>query len=166
MSFHAYNCHYQPKTKTMIKFFLTGSHPAAYNRTVSFCLLLLRWVLGLILFVGGAGKVFGWFGGFGMETTLKYFNEGHFSSTLAYLSMFAEMIGGFLLIIGLCTRFGAMVIFINMVVAVWTMGLNKFFMGGAAYPFTLVIIALVIALLGAGRFSLDFLLNRSERTYQ
>jgi putative oxidoreductase len=149
------------KTKTMIHYII-GSHPAAYHRTTSFCLLLLRWILGIVLFVGGASKVFGWFDGFGMETTLKFMRDAHFPDILSYLSMFGELIGGGLLVIGLFTRFAAMAMFINMVVAVWSVGLKNFFMGGAAYPFTLLVIATVIALLGAGKYSIDYLLNRSR----
>jgi putative oxidoreductase len=142
--------------------YFVGSVPASYNNTVSFCILALRICFGTIIFVSGAMKVFGWFGGFGMETTIKYFAQGHISPTLAYLCMFTELIGGVLLVAGLLTRLAAMALFINMFMAVWTMGFEKFFIGGAAYPFTLAIIAMVIAITGAGKFSLDYLLNGRE----
>jgi putative oxidoreductase len=140
-----------------------GSLPAANDSSISFCLLMLRLILGTILFVAGAMKVFGWFGGFGMETTLKYMREAHFPDILTYLSMFAELIAGGLLVTGLFTRFAAMVIFINMAVAVWSTGLKNFFMGGAAYTFTLTVIAMVIAIMGGGRYSLDYLITGRGR---
>jgi putative oxidoreductase len=145
-----------------IRSYFLGSHPAAYNSSVSFCLLMLRWILGAIMFVAGAGKLFGWFGGFGMDMTLKFMREGNFTEFLTWANVLCEFIGGGLLLLGLFTRFAGMVIFINMVVAVWTTGLQKFFMGGAAYTFTLAVIALVIAILGAGRYSLDYLIDRKR----
>ena len=79
----------------------------------------LRIMTGLILFVAGAGKVLGWFGGFGMEMTLSMFQSNlNLSAFWAYVSSYAELIGGFLLLIGLFTRFAALVLFINMLVAV------------------------------------------------
>ena len=121
---------------------------------------MLRWILGTIMFVAGAAKLFGWFGGFGLETTLKFMREGNFTDFLSYANIFSELIGGGLLIIGLFTRFAAMVIFINMVVAVWTTGFDKFFMGGAAYTFTLGVIAMVIVIMGSGKYSIDYLFNK------
>jgi putative oxidoreductase len=136
-----------------------GSCPASNDTAISFGLLMLRWILGTIMFVAGAAKLFGWFGGFGVETTLKFMREAHFSDFLTYANIFCELIGGGLLVIGLFTRFAAIVIFINMAVAVWSTGLKSFFMGGAAYTFTLAVIAMVIAIAGAGKYSLDYLIN-------
>ena len=45
-------------------------------KTLSLAILLLRMMAGLILFVAGAGKVLGWFGGFGINTTLEMFKNG------------------------------------------------------------------------------------------
>jgi putative oxidoreductase len=164
---HALSLEKQPhslalqKTPPMrIKDIFIYSHPASNNTAASFSLLMLRWILGAIMFAGGCAKVFGWFGGFGMETTLKFMREAHFSDFLSYANMFSELVGGSLLIMGLFTRFAAMVIFINMVVAVWSTGLKNFFMGGAAYTFTLAVIAMVIAIMGSGKYSLDYFLNR------
>jgi putative oxidoreductase len=143
-----------------IKNIFFGTLPAANDRSISFCILMLRWILGAIMFVGGAAKLFGWFGGFGLDTTLKFMREAHFSDFLSYANIFSELIGGGLLIFGLFTRFAAMVIFINMVVAVWSVGMKNFFMGGAAYTFTLAVIAMAIAIMGGGKYSTDYLFNK------
>lgn len=129
------------------------------KRLFSIGILLLRCGVGLILFVAGAGKVLGWFGGMGLKTTIAMFDKemglAHFWS---YLSCYTEFIGGFLLIIGLLTRPAAFAIFINMLVATIFVGPKNFFMGGGAYPFSLMISALVILLSGPMLYSLDALL--------
>src|ERR1035438_5091206 len=93
---------------------LTGTNPKLLN----FCLLLLRITVGIILFVAGSGKVLGWFGGHGMEATIKFFvTKQGFTPVLAYMSAYTEFIGGFLLIVGLLTRPIAFVVMINMIEA-------------------------------------------------
>lgn len=135
------------------------------TRTLSIAILLLRLMAGLILFVAGAGKVMGWFGGFGMTATLDIFKINmHLSAFWTYVSCYAEFIGGFLIIIGLVTRFAAVVLVINMLVATWFVGLKNFFMGGAAYPCLLMVIFLVIVLSGPMAYSIDALLTNQKRT--
>jgi putative oxidoreductase len=128
-------------------------------------ILLLRWMTGLILFVAGAGKVMGWFGGFGMKTTLEMFKTGmNISAPWAYISSYAEFVGGLLLIIGFLARPAAFALVINMLVAVILTGTKNFFMGGAAYPCSLGISCLVILLSGPMAYSIDALLANRERT--
>jgi putative oxidoreductase len=130
--------------------------------SLSIAMLLLRCTVGIILFVAGAGKVFGWFGGFGMKATLGYFATSGITPFWAYVSCYAELIGGFLLIIGLLTRPAAFILFVNMLVAVIYVGTKKFFAGGGAYPFSLMISSLVIVLTGPMAYSLDMLLSKGK----
>ena len=135
------------------------------TKLISASILLLRIMSGLILFVAGAGKVAGWFGGFGMTATLNMFQTNmHLSAFWTYLSCYTEFIGGFLIMIGLLTRFAAVALIINMLVATWFVGLKNFFLGGAAYPFLLMVIFLVILLTGPMRYSIDALLSNRKRT--
>lgn len=135
------------------------------NRTLSAAILLLRIMAGLILFVGGAGKVMGWFGGFGMPATLEMFkNNVHLSAFWTYLSCYTEFIGGFLIIIGLLTRFAAFALVINMLTATLLSGFKNFFMGGAAYPCLLFVIFLAIVLAGPMDYSIDALFAKRKRT--
>lgn len=137
---------------------LTGTNP----KLLSFCLLLLRITVGIILFVAGSGKVLGWFGGHGMEATIKFFvTKQGFTPVLAYMSAYTEFIGGFLLIVGLLTRPIAFVVMINMIEA-GIVSLPRGFITGAAYPFSLMISALIILLAGPMLFSLDSLLFRHK----
>ena len=135
------------------------------QRAVDVAILLLRFMAGLILFVAGAGKVLGWFGGFGMTTTLELFKTNmHLSAFWAYLSSYTEFIGGFLIMIGLLTRFASIALLINMLVATLLVGFKNFFLGGAAYPCLLFVIFLVLVLTGPMAYSVDALLsNKKEK---
>lgn len=79
-----------------------------------------------------------------------------------YVSSYTELIGGFLLIIGLFTRAAAFAVMINMLVATLIIGLNKFFTGGGMFPFTLMICSLVILLAGPMAYSIDAILTRKR----
>jgi len=135
------------------------------TKALSTAILLLRIMAGVILFVSGAGKVMGWFGGFGMPATLEMFkNNVHLSAFWIYLSCFTEFIGGFLIIIGLLTRFAAFGLVINMLMATLLTGFKNFFMGGTAYPCLLFVIFLAIVLSGPMNYSIDALLAKRKRT--
>ncbi|MCL5021534.1 MAG: hypothetical protein M1339_07755 [Bacteroidetes bacterium] len=60
---------------------LTGTN----TKLLSLCLLLLRCTVGIILFMVGAGKVFGWFGGMGMLATILAFAKEGLAPPLIYL---------------------------------------------------------------------------------
>jgi len=124
-------------------------------------LLLLRCIAGVVLFLVGAGKVFGWFGGYGMAATIKGYSQMGFSTYLAYLSSYTELIGGLLFIIGFLTRPAAVAVIINMIVATIVM-LPHGFLGpsGASYPFSFLIVAIVILLAGPMSYSIDALFKR------
>jgi putative oxidoreductase len=131
------------------------------TRLIDTAILFLRLMTGIIFFVAGAGKVFGWFGGFGLKMTIGFYTQAHIPVFWAYVSCYTELIGGILLIIGLLTRVAALGLVINMIVAVLIVGWSNFFMPtGAVYAFTLLINALVILLTGPMRFSLDALLGQ------
>lgn len=140
--------------KTSIKI-LTGNNDALLNTSV----LLLRCTIGIILFVVGSGKVLGWFGGFGMETTIKFFAQLGISIPLTYLSSYTEFIGGLLLTIGLLTRPAAFAVMINMLVATILTLPNGFLAtNGASFPFIFLIISIIILLAGPMAYSIDSML--------
>ncbi|HEX6334402.1 MAG TPA: DoxX family protein [Flavisolibacter sp.] len=135
---------------------LTGTN----QRLLDTGILLVRLVAGAILFAAGAGKLFGWFGGFGLDTTLQLFsNNLKISGFWAYLSIYTEFIGGFLLAVGLFTRFAAFALLINMIVATWV-SVPSGILSGASYPFSLAISALAILLTGPLRYSVDSIIAR------
>jgi putative oxidoreductase len=145
------------KNKLIIKIFTSTN-----STFLDICLLLLRITVGVILFVVGSGKVMSWFGGHGLQSTLFYFvSKQGFTVFLTYMSIYTEFIGGFLLVIGLLTRPAAFVVMINMIVA-GIVSIPRGFVTGAAFPFSLMISAIIILLAGPMLFSLDSLIFRDR----
>ncbi|WP_029133868.1 DoxX family protein [Sedimenticola selenatireducens] len=128
--------------------------------------LSLRILVGIIFVAHGAQKLFGWFGGYGLEGTGQWMasiglNPGYL---MALLAGSAEFFGGLALILGLLIRPAAAVLAFAMVVAIVTVHIgNGLFMSNDGYEFGLALLAASVALAisGAGRGSLDALLSRN-----
>ena len=126
--------------------------------------LALRAGAGLIFAAHGAQKLFGWFGGYGLEGTAGWMASIGLEPGLlmAVLAGSAEFFGGLLLIVGLLVRPTALVLAITMVVAIVTVHLqNGLFMANNGYEFGLALLAVSVALVlrGAGSLSADRLLQ-------
>lgn len=126
--------------------------------------LALRMIAGIIFVAHGAQKLFGSFGGYGLEGTGQWMAsiglEPGFLMALAAGS--AEFFGGLALILGLLTRPAALVLAVTMVVAIVTVHLpNGLFMSNNGYEFGLALLGMSMALVfnGAGKISLDGLIN-------
>ena len=127
-------------------------------------LLLLRVTLGLTLAAHGSQKLFGWFGGYGLQGTGQFleglgFRPGRRHALVAGLVEFG---GGLLLAAGFLTPLGAALIASVMLVAIVTVHMkNGFFVtaGGYEYNVILAASALAIAFTGPGALSLDGLLG-------
>ncbi len=124
----------------------------------------LRLVLGLVMAAHGAQKLFGWFGGYGLQGTAGFFADklgltpGIFWATLAGSG---EFFGGLLLILGLATRFAALNTAVVMLVAIITVHNSAFFMP-AGMEFALSLLAMSVALVvsGGGALSADSKLTK------
>src|SRR5438034_11811391 len=67
--------------------------------------LILRIMLGVVMFPHGAQKLLGWYGGFGFAGTLGFFTEQmHLPWLVALLVIIGESFGSLGLLIGLLTR--------------------------------------------------------------
>ncbi len=132
-------------------------------------LLLLRLIVGSVLFAHGAQKVLKWFGGYGLQGTVGYFkNALHIPPFLGYVGAFAEFLGAIGVFLGLLTRISALGLFCVMAVAFYSAHRkNGFFMNWSAeankpegfeYTLTLAVLALVLLITGPGPYSLDALL--------
>ena len=122
--------------------------------------LVLRIPVGLILAAHGAQKLFGWFGGYGLEGTAQWLASiGLAPGTLmALLAGGAEFFGGLALVLGLLTRPAALVAAFTMLVAIFAVHIgNGLFMANNGYEYALTLFAATAALAiqGGGRFSLD-----------
>jgi putative oxidoreductase len=127
-------------------------------------ILLLRLVVGVTLAAHGSQKVFGWFGGHGLEGTGQFMEKLGFrpGRRHALAAGLVELVGGLLLAFGLMTPLGAALIVSVMLVAVVTVhAKNGFFLANGGYEFNLVLgaAALSVALAGPGALSLDGLLG-------
>jgi|TARA_R110000868_G_scaffold408930_1_gene693268 putative oxidoreductase len=119
---------------------------------------------GVIFTAHGAQKLFGWFGGYGLEGTAGWMESiGLAPGTLmAALAGGAEFFGGLLLIAGLLVRPTAVVLAVTMLVAIITVHLqNGLFMSNGGYEFglALLVISVGLSIRGAGSLSIDNLLQ-------
>lgn len=124
-------------------------------------LLLLRLTAGLALTAHGAQKLFGWFGGPGLDATGQFFETIGFlpGRRHALMAGLAETGGGLLLALGLFTPIGAALICSVMLVAMAVNIKKGFFAqnGGYEYALVLGVVALSVAFTGPGSLSLDAL---------
>lgn len=127
--------------------------------------LALRIPVGIIFAAHGAQKLFGWFGGYGLEGTGQWMasiglNPGYL---MALLAGSAEFFGGLALLIGLLVRPAGAVLAFAMLVAIFSVHIgNGLFMSNNGYEFALALLAVAVSLMisGAGRASLDAALSR------
>lgn len=125
--------------------------------------LALRIPAGIIFMAHGAQKLFGAFGGYGLEGTGQWMAsiglEPGYLMALAAGS--AEFFGGLALLLGLLTRPAALVLAVTMIVAILSVHIgNGLFMSNNGYEFGLALVAISVALAiqGAGVVSVDRLL--------
>jgi putative oxidoreductase len=127
-------------------------------------LLALRLIVGLGFAAHGAQKLFGAFGGHGIEGTASFFEQVGLrpGRVHARASGTAELAGGLLIALGLFTPFAAAALIGVMTAAVLTVHApNGFFNANGGYEYNLVLVAALFGLagIGAGDWSLDSALN-------
>lgn len=136
--------------------------------------LILRLTLGVVMLGHGLQKAFGWFGGYGWNNTMGYFTGTvGLPAWLSALIILIESLGALLLIIGFAGRINAALMAIVMAGAFFVDHLpNGFFMNwfgsnkGEGYEFDILFwaIAIVIAINGSGKLSVDRWLTTRTRT--
>ena len=122
--------------------------------------LAVRIPVGFIFIAHGAQKLFGWFGGYGLEATGQFFasmglNPGFL---MALLAGSAEFFGGVLLVAGFLVRPAGAVLAFTMVVAIFAAHFqNGLFLSNGGFEYALALLAVSAALFisGAGRVSVD-----------
>lgn len=139
------------------KLVATESDPAAS---------LGRVALGLVMFPHGAQHALGWFGGYGFAGTHGWMTGTlGIPAPLAALAIVVELVAPLALILGIAGRLAAAGIFALMAVAASTHAAHGFFMNwfgtqpagaeGFEYHLLAMALALVVAIKGSGRFSID-----------
>lgn len=128
--------------------------------TSGFQSLVLRVPVGIILMAHGSQKLFGLFGGYGLEGTGQWMDSlgMHPGYLMALMAGSAEFFGGMGLLLGLLTRVAGAVTAFTMVVAILSVHIgNGLFMDNNGWEYALSLLAVTVALViqGGGRFSLD-----------
>jgi len=132
--------------------------------TVSFGLLVLRVVVGLIMAAHGAQKLLGWFGGYGLRGTGEFFVQLGFQPGPAFAAAasISEIISGLLVTLGFLGPIGPALMISVMIVAAmtvhWEHGLFAA-NNGIELPLLYGAAALALALTGFGQYSFDSLLG-------
>ncbi len=129
--------------------------------------LLLRLTVGSLFFGHGTQKLFGWFGGHGLDATANMFDSigmrpGNRNAIAAGL---AEAGGGAGIALGLATPLSASVLTATMLTAVNRVHLkNGPWATNGGYEYNIVLIAAVLALVevGPGELSFDHLLGNER----
>lgn len=126
----------------------------------SFAPLALRIPIGIIFMAHGAQKLFGWFGGYGLEGTGGWMESIGLAPgfLMALLAGSAEFFGGLFILLGLLTRLSSVALAFTMVVAIFSVHFaNGLFMSNNGYEFGLALLAasVSLALSGGGKASLD-----------
>ena len=147
----------------------------SHDRTaVDLSLLIIRVVVGVIFMLHGSQKMFGAFGGPGLNAMVQPPPNG--MGPLGYLVSIGEFFGGIGLVFGFLSRFSAASLIVIMAGAIAMVhGKNGFFLGkgpdsamkeaGFEYCVALIGLLLPILICGPGRFSIgQFFLPKSSRT--
>jgi putative oxidoreductase len=124
---------------------------------MSYGILLLRLVVGLAFIGHGTQKLFGWFGGYGPKGTGGFFASKSYRAPvlMAIAAGLAEAGGGTLLALGFATPLAAVLLATVMVNAIAAVTFKKAFMLGSELEIAYLTIAVSLAAIGPGRFSID-----------
>jgi len=112
----------------------------------------MRLALGAVMIGHGYPKVFGH-----LHETANFIASLHLPAWLGYVSAFAELLGGILVVVGLFTRAAAFALCVDMGVAIAKVHWHHGLLGAGGYEFPLSLGALAFALIffGAGPIALD-----------
>lgn len=119
-----------------------------------FAKLILRLSLGIFILLHGIAKIGG-----GYRSVVGLVEKAGLPGALGYLVLVGEVLAPLLLILGVWTRLAALIVAINMVVAVGLVHMGELMSltknGGWALELQgmFLFTALAVALLGAGRYS-------------
>lgn len=133
-------------------------NPGNYPNRINVVLLILRIVIGLFMLTHGIGKFQHLFG----SDPIKFGDPiGVGAAASLALAVFAEVFCSVLIIIGFGTRFAAIPLFVTMIVATFIVHKNDEF-GKQEFALLYALIYMMIATLGAGKYSVDYLITKNR----
>jgi len=130
-------------------------------RTAPYAAFVLRIALGAMFIAHALLKYYV----FTLPGTVQFFESIGLPGALAYLTFYAELIGGALILAGAGSRWASAALIPVLIGATWAHAGNGWLFtapnGGWEYPAFLAVAALVQALLGDGKFALSALFSRA-----
>lgn len=84
---------------------------------------------------------------------------------MIFIGKIVELVAGILLVIGLFTRIGALLLLFVMIYITFFIGQGKFWYEDQ-HPFLFILLSLIFLFIGGGRFSLDHILFSSKSIYK
>ncbi|SHN36853.1 DoxX family protein [Mucilaginibacter sp. OK098] len=125
-------------------------------------MILIRIIIGIIIAKYGLEI----FNHDKMKGNVAWLTDIHLPTPvfMAYLGKATELIGGGLLIIGLCTRLASIALVINMAVITFLMGKGEIW-GSDQLPFLFLLLFASFIFYGAGKWSFDYLLFDKKNKY-
>lgn len=132
--------------------------------------LVLRVAAGVIFTAHGSQKLFGWFGGYGLQGTGRWMASVGLEPgvVMALMAGSAEFFCGLALVFGLLVRPAAALLAFTMAVAILAVHIgNGLFLTNNGFEYALALLATAVSLIltGGGRASLDGLLSTVERPH-
>ena len=128
-------------------------------RTAPYAALVLRVALGVMFIAHALLKYYV----FTLPGTVKFFETIGLPGSLAYVTFWAELIGGALILSGVWSRWAAAALIPVLIGATWAHAGNGWMFtapnGGWEYPAFLTVAALAQALLGDGKFAYSALFS-------
>ena len=138
--------------------FTSGTYP----KQLDLLLFILRLTVGIFMLTHGMGKFQTLFGG----EPIQFLDPLGVGATASLaLTVFAEVVCSILLIFGLGTRLAALPLLITMLVATFIIHSNDGF-AKQELPLLYAAIYITIMVMGAGKYSMDYLLSRNKKLIQ
>ena len=127
--------------------------------------LLLRLVVGITFVMHGSQKLFGAFNGPGVQGFAGFLGSLGVPAPIlfSWIVSLVEFFGGLALILGIFTRLFALLISVDMTVALLLVHVkNGFFAGAGGFELVLLLLASALALAthGAGKWSVEDLMKK------
>ncbi len=111
--------------------------------------------MGIVFIAHGGQKLFGWFGGSGVDGFINYLAGMDVPEWMAYAAMLAEFFGGIMVLFGIAAELGALAIIGNMLGAIYLVhGTHGFFIQNSGYEYCLclMVMAAIVLLAGPGEY--------------
>jgi putative oxidoreductase len=130
------------------------------SRTAPYAAFVLRVALGVMFIAHALLKYYV----FTLPGTVQFFQSIGLPGTLAYVTFWAELIGGGLILAGVYSRYVSAALIPILLGATWAHAANGWTFtapnGGWEYPAFLTLVAAAHALLGDGKYALSDLFRR------